>query len=97
MSDTKLCWFCRHFYYNEFIPDYSELTPGEEWSIGCRKNMWEFSSSRDGQAEFAAAIMFAEKCPHFELNDEIKQRAESLVPKREGYRGMYASNWKSVE
>jgi hypothetical protein len=59
--------------------------------------MWSFSTSDDGQAEFAAAIMFAEKCPHFELNDEIKQYAESLVPKRHGARGFMSPNWKSVE
>lgn len=79
-ANVRLCWFCRHFDYDQGSPGYSELTPGEEASIGCLKDKWRFNFYHDDQAAFAAAIQYARKCDEFDLVREIVERAENTEP-----------------
>jgi len=63
--ENKLCWFCQHFIYNEAQPGYSEYTPGEDFSIVCLKNHWDFSPSHTTQGEFGKMLSTARNCPDF--------------------------------
>jgi len=63
--ENKLCWFCIHFYYNQASPDYSEYTPGDDFSISCGKNHWDFNAYRTSQEEFGKMLSTARTCPDF--------------------------------
>ena len=43
MAD-KVCVLCKHLEFDPGYPDYSEYTPGEDWSSGCTYNRYN-----DGQ------------------------------------------------
>jgi hypothetical protein len=60
----RLCLWCKHFDLHTGSPGYSEWTPGSEFSIYCRKRVWDFDLGDD----FYATIRKAEGCQHYEFN-----------------------------
>lgn len=67
----KLCLFCKHFYFDPGEPDYSDVTPGSDMSIGCRLGFWSEDSfwDEDGYRE---CQLKARTCPKFEQIEEVK-------------------------
>jgi hypothetical protein len=70
MTDVeKLCWFCRHFWYSNASPGYSELTPGDDFSMTCGEQYWSFDAYRTTQEEFGAMLAMAATCPDFSVKE----------------------------
>lgn len=67
----KRCWWCPHFRYNQQEFDYSEDTPGSNFSIACAKNHWSFDAFDTNLEQFRKIIETAETCKDFKPVDEI--------------------------
>lgn len=63
--DVKLCWLCRHFNYTQAEPDWSEVTPGSDFSMYCSKHHWSFDSYKTSQEEFGEMLSTALNCKDF--------------------------------
>lgn len=66
MSDIpkQTCWSCQHFRV-EYEGDWSDVTPGEGFTLMCYKNHYDYHN-RITQEEFAAAMERGFTCPDFE-------------------------------
>jgi hypothetical protein len=71
-EENKLCWFCKYFYYSQAEPDYSEYTPGTEFSMECGKGHWRFNAYRTSQEEFGRILATAQMCEDFVQIEGIK-------------------------
>lgn len=67
----KLCWWCPFFRYSQGTPDYSEYTPGEDFSISCAKNHWNFDQQETSLEQFREILETAQTCKDFKPVDEI--------------------------
>ena len=63
--DAKLCWFCKHFYWSNAIPNYSEWTPGSDFEMSCGKGHWSFDAFKTSQQKFQQMIETAKTCSDF--------------------------------
>ena len=75
---AALCVFCKHWRFDGGSPDYSELTLGDEATIGCAKKHWPCPSRAWAYSEeahplhnyseytFREAILCAQTCPDYE-------------------------------
>jgi len=63
----KLCVTCKHFFLDMGEPDWSEVTPGSDAMIACRKGHWEMEnkSANGGLEVFRANIARAESCADY--------------------------------
>lgn len=64
--DDKVCYFCKHFWMNQAEPDLSDVTPGCDWGMSCRKAVWFFSAWDDTEEKFAKCLETAKTCKFFE-------------------------------
>jgi hypothetical protein len=72
----NLCWFCEYFIYSKATEDWSEDTPGSDFSLACGKGHWEFDVFNTTQAQFAAILSTALTCKDFVLLDSVKLARE---------------------
>jgi hypothetical protein len=68
----KLCWFCKHLYYSNASPDYSEMTPGNDFAMDCIKSHWKFDAFETNQIEFFHIINTAKTCEDFVVAEHLK-------------------------
>jgi hypothetical protein len=40
--NERICINCAHFRVDSAEPHYSELTPGSNWDMYCKRNHWTF-------------------------------------------------------
>ena len=66
---TKMCWWCEHFYYLKKEDDWSDVTPGAEFTIGCSKSHWVFDPKKDDQEKFGECLSTAINCDEFKKKD----------------------------
>ena len=64
MSDLT-CIDCIHWYFYGGSPDYSELTPGENWESRCRKGHWKMGVYDDDQISYRKKLLMARNCADF--------------------------------
>jgi hypothetical protein len=62
------CIGCKHFWVDMGSPGYSELTPGDDFSIYCNKNHWEFRKFST-EEHFKQCLKTANTCQDY---DEIE-------------------------
>jgi hypothetical protein len=65
----KLCVFCKNWEFSGGEPGYSELTPGSDTTMDCKKNHYgkRFRLfDLYGPDDFRAIILKAEKCQDYE-------------------------------
>lgn len=76
---TKMCWWCKHFYYSCGDRGYSEMTPGYDMTMECRKGYWKFESTEDSEESFRNKISHAVDCEDFEskLLDELVNKPKT--------------------
>lgn len=67
--DRSVCWFCKHMYLDTGYPDWSELTPGDDMSMGCYKGKWSLDPYKDDLVAFRAKITTSVNCSDFEKRD----------------------------
>ncbi len=77
----KVCWWCVHFNYQEGFPGYSDLTPGYEMSMSCRKGHWDFDAYKTSQDEFGDMLGSATTCPDFKTKEGKGHAYESSQEK----------------
>lgn len=65
MSRKETCVSCKHFYLDVGSPGYSELTPGSDFDMECRKKKWEYERY-GSEDEFRRCIFTAHECEEFE-------------------------------
>jgi hypothetical protein len=70
--EHRVCWSCEHLYFFAGSPGYSELTPGDDFSMECGKDYWRFENYDDGLTEFRAKLQSAEVCGSFK--ERVVQR-----------------------
>lgn len=77
MTPEKLCVFCKHWEFNGGSPGYSEMTPGMNASMDCRKRKWADEKRRRwvggfditdcmSEEDFRRLILKARTCPSYE-------------------------------
>jgi hypothetical protein len=65
--DKKNCIMCKHWEFDSGEPDYSEWTPGENWSMHCKKSVWDtYGSGYISQSEFRKFLLTANKCDKYQ-------------------------------
>lgn len=69
----KLCWWCKHFYYYNAQPGYSELTPGSDAEIRCSKNYWRWDQFDDSKDKFRESFEKARDCKDWTPIDQWKR------------------------
>ena len=66
------CLRCKHLYYQEATPEYSELTPGTDMGLQCGRGHWNYDQFHTSQEELAAMLERAEICPDYERRTQIE-------------------------
>lgn len=61
----KTCLFCRHFVIQPSEPALSDVTPGVDFSMTCRKDMWQWSATIATEENFRNYLITAERCEYF--------------------------------
>lgn len=62
----KLCVFCKHWNFYGGSQGYSEMTPGSDASMSCRKNHWDRDVLWDiGEDGFRKTILMAQTCQDY--------------------------------
>lgn len=70
LTVEKTCIFCKHFYFDPGYPDWSEVTPGQEASVGCYKYVYpDYSLSEITLNKYRELILTAQSCSKFEQSD----------------------------
>lgn len=61
----KLCIFCKHFWFSEGSPGYSELTPGYEANIDCHKRHFDLRLIDMSESDFRRTLLLARTCADY--------------------------------
>lgn len=59
----KICLFCQYFYIDNSSPGYSEMTPGDNMHMGCRKDHWYFDPDDTTENQYRDMMAMARTCP----------------------------------
>ena len=62
----KICINCKHIWMYFGSPEYSEWTPGDDWSFSCLKNHFEISGDNISDDKYRDTINKAKQCSQFE-------------------------------
>lgn len=76
------CIMCQHWFFSTGCPDYSEHTPGEDWSSGCAvTDNGVYKWSLQG---FSCSMLDWRKCIQTAINcDDYKPVMEKVVPPKQ--------------
>lgn len=85
----KLCIMCKHFYFESGDPDYSEVTPGYDATMGCHKNLITIDLMSDNTESYRKSLLIAEACPEYKDHsipdkDLVGRYCRVLAPPRKG-------------
>ncbi len=71
-KEYRTCAVCKWFSISFGSAGYSELTPGSEGSVYCRKNygLWADASSTPDESQFYELVAQAKHCPSYEQRPE---------------------------
>ncbi len=64
INPGKCCVECAEMFIEMASPGYSDLTPGNEFDMYCRSQVWTFDRYGTEQ-EYRNCILTAPRCPHF--------------------------------
>ena len=67
-ESTRICIFCKHFYFDGGEHGYSEMTPGSAMCLSCNKSHWDLDIG-DNYGDYVRAMLTAATCSNFELVD----------------------------
>jgi hypothetical protein len=62
----KNCIDCLNWRVDSFTPDYSEMTPGNQFAMYCAKQYWELDIESAYEDTLAKYLKMANKCKEFE-------------------------------
>ena len=65
INPDKCCIECQYMYLNTGSRGYSELTPGDEFSMSCEKQHWDWEPYGSEQ-QYRDCILAAKRCADFE-------------------------------
>ena len=65
-NNYKTCIHCSHWYFHSGYSDWSEVTPGENWSMGCSKDHFLIGGEDSIEGELRKELMRARDCKDFE-------------------------------
>ena len=71
MKQEKMCWWCKHCYYNNADGGYSEMTPGYDMSFECKKGYWRYDTFNTTLKQLREYLFKAESCKDFEKVEKI--------------------------
>lgn len=69
--NKKNCMLCEHWEFDGGSPEYSEWTPGSDWSMECHKNIWKCDKNYMTKKEFVRCMKHAEKCAFYIISEDI--------------------------
>lgn len=58
----RTCIGCKFWQFDAGIPDWSDVTPGEDWSSGCAKDHWRLSGFEVTQEQYRTKLQSAQNC-----------------------------------
>ena len=73
VSQPRCCLWCRHFHIKEGGPGYSELTPGDDFDMDCKKERWQIDTYNLTTTQYRSYMRTAEGCDDFEVSPDLKQ------------------------
>lgn len=64
---NRTCILCAHFWLSTACADWSDETPGDQFTMGCLKNKWPsaFDAFSETKKSFRERLTTAKKCPEF--------------------------------
>lgn len=65
----RLCLFCTEFRWDEGSPGFSELTPGWDATMECRKYVWDVRLDELDTESFRELMLTAEACEAYHCID----------------------------
>lgn len=72
-QDNLLCIFCEHYYVRTAEPDYSEWTPGTQFTMLCLKGKWEVDPWKDNTSTYRKMLLTAHTCNDYELTEDYNE------------------------
>lgn len=69
MSSTRTCIECTQWNFDTGCSDYSDVTPGESWSMWCQKDHYHIGGLITDQEDLRDALRTAENCKDFESRE----------------------------
>lgn len=60
------CLDCKHFYFEEEWPGYSEYTPGSPMQMSCKKNKWDIAEDASSKSDVCHLLDKAKSCDLYE-------------------------------
>jgi len=73
----RTCILCEHFDFDGGEPDYSEYTPGANWSCECIKGHFLMSGLGVNHADFREALLQAVDCADFQFSQFLRKKLRS--------------------
>ena len=62
----KICILCKQLYFDGGKPDWSERTPGYEWSAKCQKGYWSMSGRGISIEDYRDNLLKADSCKYYD-------------------------------
>lgn len=69
---NKTCTTCKYFWFHQAQECWSEVTPGNEFSMSCDKDHWSFDPYDITPEQLHAIMIAGDNCPDFELREPTK-------------------------
>lgn len=60
-----LCYTCIHMRVDEYVPDWSDITPGNPFAMYCNKRHWEFNPEAATTISLQLCLEHALTCPDY--------------------------------
>jgi hypothetical protein len=65
------CLLCKHFNLDIGSIGFSEVTPGDAFSMACDENHWEYPGLGAPDDGYRKCLMTAQHCPDYTMNPAI--------------------------
>jgi hypothetical protein len=75
----KLCLWCKHFYFQQEIPDWSEYTPGEGANIGCGLHNFHIDVDEDTTNTYRKKLLTAITCLDYKFDTELLKEDDEEI------------------
>lgn len=62
----RICVLCKHWDVYLAEPDWSDVTPGSDFEMGCTKGHWTMDPYNDGTETLRRYMLLAGSCPDFD-------------------------------
>jgi hypothetical protein len=74
----RICLFCKYFGWDRAVSDWSEVTPGSDLELYCKRYYWQVDPYKDTREMYRKKILTAENCVDYEFDPELLEDDEGI-------------------